>query len=146
MAHKESERRKFVRFAYPFFVLYQKVEKRHFKRTALSAAKWERAPESAIKRGGSTITKNISEGGICFVTRERFEPDVLLRVKLYIPTRNEPIKALVKVIWAKKRKSRVGYDTGVSFLEVEKEDRAALTHHLLLFSWIKLEELMEIIP
>ena len=146
MVHKGAERRKFVRFAYPFFVLYQKVKKGHLKTTALSSGKWERAPEPVIKKGSSAITKNISEGGICFVTWDKFEPDVLLRVELYIPGRDRPIKALVKVIWTKKRKSRVGYNTGVSFRKVEKEDRNALTRYLLLFSRIKLEELMEIIP
>ncbi len=157
MVYKGPERRRFVRLGYPFFIQYKVVEKISEEDSLSSISsdiekilkEWDekgygkdKIYSSLIKKmKDSSFTKNISEGGICFVTRERFKPDTQLRMQIYVPTRKEPIKALVKVVWRKKRMLRSGYDTGVSFIETAESDKRDLSDCLRLFSETKLEEL-----
>ncbi|MCK4245425.1 MAG: PilZ domain-containing protein [Candidatus Omnitrophica bacterium] len=157
MVYKGPKRRRFVRFGYPFFIQYKAAEKVSEEEplTSISSGiekilkRWDekgydkdRLYSSLVeKMEDISFTKNISEGGICFVTKERFKPDTQLRVQIYTPTRKEPIKALVKVAWTNKRMLRSGYDTGVSFIEMAESDKRDLSNCLRLFSQIKLEEL-----
>ncbi len=146
MAYKGVERRKFVRFDYPLFVQYKIVEKASREEVLSSISlhmkemldKWDKRGYDKEKLCSSLIkemrnfsfTKNIGEGGICLVTREKFKPDTLLRVQIYIPTRKEPIEVLAKASWVKNEDSpaRIQYR---SFLCRNKRDRQ---RHPLCFS------------
>lgn len=157
MIYKGAERRRFVRFGYPFFIQYKAVEKASEEEPLPSISsgiekiltEWDekgydkdRLYSSLVKKmEDSSFAKNISEGGICIVTREKFKPDTKLRVKIYAPIRKEPIKGLAKVVWTKKRMLRSGYNTGVSFIEMVEVDKRDFSDCLRLFNKTKLEEL-----
>lgn len=159
MVRKGAERRRFVRFGYPFFIQYKAVETASDEKeppSSISSSiekilkRWDEKGYDKDELYSSLVnkvkdlsfTRNISKGGICLVTREKFKLDTLLRVQIYVPTRKEPIKALVKVAWINKRMLRSGYDIGVSFVEMTESDKRALSNCLRFFSQMKLEELI----
>ncbi len=115
----------------PLFVRYQKRDKIAGKNEPLAGL-----VEDIMSL---SLTKNISEGGIRIVTRERFEPGTYLAVEIHVPDRKTPIRTLAKVIWTKKRTLRSGYDTGVRFIKVEKGGRKDLSFYLSTLQ--KVEEL-----
>ena len=152
-----AERRKFVRFDYPFFIQYKAIEKgSEDESLSLISSSVEKILKSWEEKGYDknrvyssllkemkdfSFSKNISQGGICLVTREKFKPDTYLKVEIYIPIRKEPITGTVKVIWTKKRILRIGYETGVSFVKMSEDNKGTLSNILGLFSKTELEEL-----
>ena len=125
------EKRRFIRAGLPFFVHYQKRGKIADENEPLAGL--------VVDIMSLSLTKNISEGGIRFVTRERFESGTYLAVDIHVPDRKSPIRTLTKVVWTKKRPLRSGYDTGVRFIKVDEGDRKDLSYYLSTLQ--KVEEL-----
>lgn len=77
-----------------------------------------------------SLTKDISEGGIRFKTTEFISLACRLVVEITIPTVQRPIKAISKVAWIRKASSGNQYELGNQFLEISKEDKAAITDYV----------------
>ena len=113
------DRRKYVRFGYPFFIRVRKDGENYTKRS-LPLITFKELEEDNV-----SISHNISIGGICFTTSKDYPPDTLVFVEIFSPTRNIPFHILAKVAWRKKRilEHALGYtyNTGVEFLKIDAE-------------------------
>lgn len=92
-----------------------------------------------LKKGGvlpvGSLTKNISEGGVCFESSEFISLACRLVVEISLPTMSRPIKAISKVAWIRKSAGDQ-YELGNQFLEMAKEDKA----HIMEFIGNVLDE------
>jgi len=90
--------------------------------------KYRNLKMAAAPAGSST--KDISEGGVRFHTGEFISLACRLVVEISIPTVQRPIKAISKVAWIRKSAAGDKYELGNQFLEISKEDRAAITEYV----------------
>ena len=84
------------------------------------------------------LTKDISAGGVCFVTEEVLEPGMALEVDLKLPDRAAPITFLGEVAWSRpigsQRKSYENptAETGVKFVSIDPKDQALIMQYAKL--------------
>ena len=98
-------------------------ERRRYKRIdSALAVRYRnlRANNSPIEE---SLTKNISEGGVCFNSNEFISLACRLIVEITLPTTPKPIKAISKIAWIRKLPSSDQYQVGNHFLEIGKEDK-----------------------
>jgi c-di-GMP-binding flagellar brake protein YcgR len=105
------------------------TERRRFQRTESSLPVKYRNLKMAAAPAGST-TNDIGGGGIRFKTNEFISLACRLVLEITIPTVQRPIKAISKVAWIKKSPNNEQYELGNQFLEISKEDRAAITDYV----------------
>jgi len=85
-----------------------------------------------------TLTKNISQGGVCFVDcREidNFSVMDLMNLNIFFPFDSIPVKIKGKVSWIKNydkidEDGRNRFDMGVEFLEVRDEDKQRIEQYI----------------
>jgi hypothetical protein len=116
-----SERRKYVRFGYPFFIrIRKKGDKEEFNRKGQPVITFKEFKEDNI-----SISKNISVEGICFTTSKDYPPNTLVLLEIFSPTRKIPFNMFAKVKWREKRVIKRSleciYDTGVEFLKIDDD-------------------------
>ena len=70
-----------------------------------------------------SLTRNLSEGGVCFKSGEFISLACRLVLEITIPTSPKPIKAISKVAWIRKLPAGDQYELGNQFLEMAKEDK-----------------------
>ena len=70
-----------------------------------------------------SLSKNISEGGVCFNSNEFISLACRLIVEISLPTAPKPVKAISKVAWIRKLPSSDQYQIGNHFLEITREDK-----------------------
>lgn len=73
-----------------------------------------------------TITKDISGGGVRFLSNEFLSIFTRLLVEVSVPTFSRPIKAISKVAWIQKVPRSNQYEVGVQFLDMTEEDKKQL--------------------
>ena len=100
------EKRKFVRLSALVDVIYSK---------------------RAITEKETSITRNISQGGICLIAYDELNERDVLDLKLYLPGENSPIQATGKVVWVKEFiigsiEEGKRYDVGIEFMDIKEED------------------------
>ena len=101
------ERRKFTRIDASYMVSYTDVT--------------HGEPRSDLSQ-----TKNISMGGILFITDREYSPGTVLRVRLRIPDAPDYINAKVQVVISRQKIKGMMYDTSVKFIAVREEDREVI--------------------
>ena len=79
---------------------------------------------------GSTITKNLSEGGVRFRTQNFVSRACRLILELDLPMFNNPIRAISKVAWIRKTVSGEDYELGNQFLEISKKDKELVSEYV----------------
>lgn len=83
-----------------------------------------------------TMTKNLSEGGVCFMTKSRLIPGQTVRVDVALPSRTEPVRFTARVMWSGELLSTEEaplphpYEAGVQFLEIPEGDRTAILNYV----------------
>lgn len=104
-------------------------EKRKYPRLSMNVrVDWEKKDGKTVKDGGgSGITKNISEGGICLIVYDKVEVGHALRLKIELPTK-KTIESVGKIVWVKEfeivgKPNEMRYDIGIEFSEIEPRDR-----------------------
>ncbi len=103
------------------------IENRRFPRVKVSIpVQYKNLKKSGDVPAG-TISRNLSEGGVCFKTSEFISLACRLVVEITIPSCAKPIKAISKIAWIKKLPVGDQYELGNQFLEMAKEDRAHIT-------------------
>ncbi len=117
----DSERRKYVRLSYPFFIRVRKKEKNEeLEKSGQPVIAFKEFKEDNI-----SISKNISVQGICFTTSKDYPIDTPVVLEIFSPTRKIPFNMLAKVKWRNKRvagkSSGYVYDTGVEFLKIDAD-------------------------
>lgn len=75
-----------------------------------------------------SLTRNISEGGVCFESSEFISLACRLVLEINLPTLPKPIKAISKVAWIRKLPTNDLYELGNQFLDMTKEDKAHITN------------------
>jgi hypothetical protein len=117
--YKGPERRRYIRFSYPFFVRSRKDGEKHNSKVHPLITFKELAEDQV------SISQNVSIGGIFFTTSKDYPTGTLLFVEIFSPTRKTPFNMLARVAWRKKRvlghDLGYTYDTGVEFLEIDEE-------------------------
>ena len=84
------------------------------------------------------LTRDISAGGICFVTEEILEPGTALEVELKLPDRDAPILFLGEVAWSRpigpKPKSYQDptAETGIKFVSIDPKERELIVQYAKL--------------
>ncbi len=74
------------------------------------------------KVSGGAKSKNISEGGMCFLARDKLKKNTLLALKFHLPDRKiSVIDCKGKVIWQSKEGE--GYLTGIEFIDLDTNSR-----------------------
>ena len=71
-----------------------------------------------------SLTRNLSEGGVCFQSSKFISLACRLVLEINIPNSPKPVKAITKVAWIRKVPSSDQYELGNQFLEITKEDKA----------------------
>ena len=80
--------------------------------------------------GASSISKNLSQGGIRFRTAEFISMACRLILELDIPMFTKPVKAISKVAWIRKTNSGDDYEVGNQFLEMSKKDKELVSEYV----------------
>ena len=84
------------------------------------------------------LTKDVSGGGVCFVTEGLLEPGTALEIELKLPDRAEPIRFTGEVAWSRpvggttKRYANPTAETGVRFVAIDAKDRALVLQYTTL--------------
>ena len=133
-SYKGSERRKYPRFGYPLYISYKKNGDKFEKELLKPSTPFH----FTAKDEKTSVSRDLSIGGICLVTKEKFPPKTRLLVKIWSPTRHEPLMGLAEVVWQKKRALAPGYLTGVAFASLD--DPEELKKLLKIFSDLKIED------
>lgn len=109
----------------------EQVEKRKYERVKTHIpVRIRKLRDGANADGTSSITKNLSEGGIRFRTAEFISMACRLLLELDIPMFTKPVKAISKVAWIKKAPSGDDYEIGNQFLEMSKEDKELISEYV----------------
>lgn len=80
--------------------------------------------------GESSVTKNLSEGGVRFRTGEFISMACRLILELDIPMFTKPVKAISKVAWIKKAEAGKDYEIGNQFLEITRRDKELISQYV----------------
>jgi hypothetical protein len=106
-------------------------EKRKFQRVATHIpVKFRRLRQTEGTDAKSTITRNLSEGGVRFKSDEFISRACRLVVELDMPMFTKPVKAISKVAWIKKSPNGEDFEIGNQFLEISKEDSALVAEYV----------------
>jgi c-di-GMP-binding flagellar brake protein YcgR len=86
--------------------------------------------DGSTAEGESSITKNLSTGGIRFRTGEFISMACRLILEMDLPMFAKPVKAISKVAWIRKTPSGSDYEIGNQFLEMSKEDKELVSEYV----------------
>ncbi len=109
--------------------LYQ-IERREFVRVDKEFAfSWRKLGPDDIKSVLPIIakTKNISAGGLRFLTNENLETNTFVEVELYLP--NHTIETLAKVVHCKTLSENDTKEIGIMFINLPKDTEVRLTQY-----------------
>ena len=85
----------------------------------------------------TTRIKDISDGGVKFVTNEFLSLACRLILELSMPTAQKQVKAISKIAWIKKQEEESSYEIGTQFLDISKDDKKEI--ELYIKSLLSLE-------
>lgn len=77
-----------------------------------------------------SLAKNISEGGVCFNSKEFISLACRMVIEFSIPTIAKPVKAITKVAWIRRIPNSESYELGNQFLDMTKEDKAHVANYI----------------
>ena len=88
-------------------------------------------------RVARALTKDISSGGICFVTAEILESGTAIEVEIKLPDSEAPVRFLGEVAWSRPIGHAKSYEdptgeTGVKIISMDPKDRALIMHYAKL--------------
>lgn len=82
------------------------------------------------------FSRNISEGGICILTLDKFDVGAHIGIVFSLPNSDKPIKATGQVVWVEEfsvgdTSSSKAYDAGIHFIEISDEDKKCIHQHVI---------------
>jgi len=108
-----------------------KTEQRKYTRAETHIpVRYRKLRDGVSVTGETSITKNLSEGGIRFRTPEFVSMACRLIVELDVPMVAKTIKAISKVAWIQKTDSGKEFEVGNQFLEISKEDKEIVSKYI----------------
>lgn len=79
----------------------------------------------------SAHSRNISEGGICLPIHHKFDPGVVLALKIHILEWDVSIKAVGEIMWIKELKDETfTFWAGIKFIEIPPEGYDKLRRYI----------------
>lgn len=109
----------------------QNMDNRKFPRVKTHIpVRYRKLRQGAGVDGASSITKNMSQGGIRFRTAEFISMACRLILELDLPMFTKPVKAISKVAWIKKAPSGGEYEVGNQFLEMSRKDKELISEYV----------------
>lgn len=83
----------------------------------------------------TSLTKNISSGGILMQSNEKLFPPTRLFLDIFLPNTEKPIIARGEVVWVQElpHMDEIGkrvFDTGIKFVSMNSKDREKLDQHI----------------
>ena len=115
MDKKDNEIRRHERYdteaKIHFFVPYDLTTKVNFqyKKTQQDAS---------LNKRFSGVTKNISAGGLCFISDHKLNRGDYLLIDLYLPNATKPIAMEGEVKWSKAKEDGLNFYTGIQVMKV----------------------------
>jgi len=103
-----------------------KSERRRFKRINGNYIVSYAPIKGAEAKFDVSQTKNLSEGGLLFISDKNFEKDVVLKIKLRLPEFTDYVILQMQVIDSKQLAKGRMYETRGRFIEVEDKVKAAI--------------------
>jgi c-di-GMP-binding flagellar brake protein YcgR len=89
----------------------------------------------------SSRSKDISEGGVCLSSFQRFDRGVVLELKIQLPEFIEPIIVVGEVKWLRETgDAQLPFLLGVKFIKIDPRERDKLCEHIHRVSQDKKEE------
>lgn len=92
--------------------------------------RYRKLRDGAGIKGTSSISNNLSQGGIRFRTAEFVSMACRMIVELDIPRLTKPIKAISKVAWIRKVGSENDFEMGNQFVEMSKKDKDIISEYV----------------
>ncbi|MBP7056235.1 MAG: PilZ domain-containing protein [Candidatus Omnitrophica bacterium] len=103
-------------------------DKRRFKRIDTSLPLQYRNLRKIGDNPIDSSAKNISEGGVCFKSKEFISLACRMVVEITVPNSGKPIKAITKVAWIRRIPNSEHYELGNQFLDMTKEDKVHISN------------------
>jgi c-di-GMP-binding flagellar brake protein YcgR len=98
-----------------------RIERRRFKRISANYIVSYSPMKSDNVKYDISQTKNLSQGGLLFISDRKFEKDVMLKIKLRLPEFSDYVIAQAQVIDSKEMAKGIIYETRVKFIDIEKK-------------------------
>jgi hypothetical protein len=115
MSKRDSELRRFERYdtevKIHFYVPYELT-------TKVNLQYKNPPPDPSVKKQFKGLTKNISAGGLCFLSDYRLEQGDGLYIDLFLPNEPKPISMEGEVKWSKPKEDGLSFYTGVQLTKV----------------------------
>lgn len=117
-----QERRKFVRLTSKLTATYRLAD----------------PAKNLLDETVSSLTKDVSGGGVRLATAIQFAPGTHIEVKVKFPDRATPVAFTAEVVWSQQAQPAEGgdrtrrYDTGMRFLKISPEDQKFVLQHAAL--------------
>jgi c-di-GMP-binding flagellar brake protein YcgR len=80
--------------------------------------------------GTSTVTCDLSTGGLCFMANEFLSTACRLILELDIPALTQPITTVSTVAWVQKEEDNGQYRVGSRFMEITERDRELIAKYV----------------
>jgi len=120
------------------------LEKRKYPRVkTYIPVRVRKLKDGMVAEGESSITKNLSTGGIRFRTAEFISMACRLILELDIPMFTRPVKAISKVAWIRKMPTGNDYEVGNHFLDMSKEDKELVSEYVSSLNMYNDEDVTE---
>lgn len=104
----------------------QEQEKRKFPRANTSIpVRYRKLGQAEEEAGSLSVSRNLSEGGVCFSTNEFISRACRLIVELDMPEGSKSIKTISRIAWIKKKDN--DFEVGNQFLEMSKKDKETVS-------------------
>lgn len=82
----------------------------------------------------SSNSRNVSERGICLPLTHRFEPGVVLALKIYITELDMSFEAKGEIVWLKEQNNNLyPYLVGIKFIDMSGIDQNKLIRYITKF-------------
>ena len=101
-------------------------ERRQFKRISKAYIVSYAIVSSEELKFDISQTRNLSEGGLLFISDKKFEKDVVLKIKLRLPDFPDYAVVYAQVVDSTQIMKDLIYDTRVKFVEVEQNISEAI--------------------
>ena len=120
LQYKGVEHRQFIRIPFWFVTKYQVYP---YEPRLCAQGQGECGAVGAFRQG---VGKNMSIGGICFETEDRFDVSTTLKVELDMPALDHGVRVIGQVVWVRSQTQGKRYVYGMAFTKIQPEDVEAV--------------------
>ena len=105
-------------------------QRKHQRVEAHVPVKYCKLRNGAGIKGASSISKNLSQGGVRFRAAEFISMACRLILEVDIPMSARSVKAISRVAWIRKSASVDNFEIGSQFIEMSEEDKKLISKYI----------------